>query len=72
MENQKSKKGMIVNCLVAYVYEHEDIFSNVLCTYGLLSTVEVLEDFSIDSSFYSVVTKDERIGYCLKDYIVLC
>ena len=72
MENQNSKKGMVVNCLWCYVYEYPDIFSNVLSAFRLLEAVEVLEDFSIDPSFYAVATKDERIGYCLKDYIVLC
>ena len=71
MENEGITKGTVVNCLWCYVYEHPDIFSNVLSAFPLLEVVNVLENYEPDPSFYAVITKDERIGYCLKDYIVL-
>ena len=71
MENQNSSKGTVVNCLWCYIYEREDILSNALGTFPMLKQVDVLENYAIDPSFYAVITNDEKIGYCLKDYIVL-
>lgn len=67
----KVRKGTIVNCLWAYVYEHPDIYSNVISAFRLLEIVDIFDDITADHSFYSVIIKNGNIGYCLKDYIVL-